>query len=136
MTPPEEKPTDRIIDQRIRNRIIETLELAASFDDQFEYQAHQVCHVPDQVILWWYDWVGDPIRPDFDPPVFSPAELEAILRYHAVMESICDQIPGRLPDLEHLVTTDYWQHLRAAAAEALAIFQLRGRFSEHHEHDS
>jgi hypothetical protein len=132
---PNDNPPPRLIAQRIRNRIIETLELVSSFEAQFQYQSHQVCHVPDQVILWWYDWVGDPIRPDFPAPVFSPAEVEAMHRYHAVVESVCDHTPGRLPDLEHLVTTPVWQHLRSAAAEALLTFQLRGRLSEDHEQD-
>lgn len=49
---------EHIAIQRIRNRVIEYLELASSFDNQSAYQAAvPYIHVPNEIINQWEDWV-------------------------------------------------------------------------------
>lgn len=92
------EPSPVVIAQRIRNRIIEYLELAASIEAQRAYPAHQLCHVPNEVIDQWEDRA----HADFSyhmPPVFSLAEQAAALDYQAVWLSTCDATPDPMPDL-------------------------------------
>ena len=50
-------PSERLVAQRIRNRIIEYLELAASYAAQEEYQRVAPINVPSEVMNQWEDWV-------------------------------------------------------------------------------
>ncbi|MEZ4222601.1 MAG: hypothetical protein R3B13_16795 [Polyangiaceae bacterium] len=123
--------TETVVLQRIRNRIVEYLELASCFDDQREYQARSPVHVPNEVINQWEDWVRDPN--DFAPPVFSAAECDAIKRYHAIWEDVANTTPVPLPSLEDCMHMPQWQRLREAALDALTVFRVRGRLSENVE---
>lgn len=129
----EESPSDQVIDQRIRNRIIEYLELASSFEDQRIYQSKAPVHVPNEIINQWEDWVPDPRRPHFSEPVFSREEQHAIIAYHHVWTEVCKATPKRLPSLEILFETAEWQRLRDAAVSASAVFAVRGRLPEDEE---
>lgn len=58
-----------VVDRRVRNRIIEYLELVASFADQRTYQASvPYVSASNEVICGWEDWfmVGNPER--YGPP--------------------------------------------------------------------
>ena len=53
----EDKPSLRVVEQRVGNRVIEYLELASSFAVQQEYERHvPLAHVPYEVINQWEDW--------------------------------------------------------------------------------
>jgi hypothetical protein len=132
MTADKESPTPRVVEQRIRNRIIEILELASSFERQHKYQSAQVCHVPNELLNQWWDWV-DLSRGEPGPPVYSAEEVAAIRRYDGVLNAVADSTPPWLPDLEQLVSTASWRRLRDEAAAALVVFLVRGRFSEDQE---
>ena len=121
-----------IVMQRVRNRIIEYLECASSYQDQREYQAHQVCHVPGEMINQWEDSVYADIDA-YAPPVFSQDEQAAMRRFQAAWESVCDDTPNPLPDLEVLIGTEPWDRLRAAAEAALRVFARRGKLDEERE---
>lgn len=51
-----DKPSRRVIEQRVRNRIIEYVELASSFEAQQEYERDvPIAHIPYEVINQWED---------------------------------------------------------------------------------
>jgi len=129
----EVQPSDQVINQRIRNRIIEYLELASSFEDQRLYQYKAPVHVPNEIITQWEDWVPDLPRAHFSEPVFSREEQDAIAAYHQVWTEVCEAIPMRLPSLEVLFDTAEWRRLRDAAISASAVFAVRGRLPEDEE---
>jgi hypothetical protein len=123
--------TPRYVRQRIRNRIIEYLELASSFDEQAEYQsAAPNIHVPSEVLNQWADWVSGDWREYIAAPVFTSDEIEAVARFHDVWSGVCDATPDDLPDLQDLVGTMPWRQLAAAASSALAAFHPNGRSPE------
>ena len=123
-----------LINQRIRNRIIEVLELASSFEAQLEYQSNApTVWVANEVINQWEDWVRDPRDPSFCPPVFTPEEQEAIASFYRVWDDVCENTPDPLPHLEELQKTESWERLRLAAKTALLVFQKRGRMSDEEE---
>jgi hypothetical protein len=131
MTAPE--PSRQIVQQRVRNRIIEYLELAGALDEQRQYQEAAQISVPVEVINQWEDWVPDPRDPFFSVPVFSTDEQSAIARFQDEWERVTAVLPDPLPDLDEIRRTPAWEHLRGAAIECLEAFLPRGRFPEEEE---
>lgn len=129
MSTPE--PSARLVLQRIRNRIIEDLELFSSFEKQRDY-ARQVpiCYVPYELIDDWWTWVETPRPAHFVDPVFTSLERDAVERFHAAWDEAAATLPDNFPPLEEVLNADYWARLRKSAQEALAVFQIRGKLSE------
>src|SRR5580658_7880249 len=114
-----------LLDQRNRNRIIEYLELASSYDEQQEFETNvPIVHVPNEVVNMWEDSVDSARIGDFTEPVYSPQEQIAIKQFHAVWDGVASDTPERLPPLSKLIGTEPWERLRIAAAHALAVFRL------------
>ena len=120
-----------LLAQRVRNRIIEILELSSSYEEQRTYQDKMpLVHVPHEVINQWEDWVNPLSVPELVAPVFSQEEVAAITTFHAVWEDVCDKTPNPLPDLSALQQGDHWSRLRDAACDSLAVLARRGRFPD------
>jgi hypothetical protein len=125
--------TEQVIAQRARNRIIEYLELASSFERQREYEVNvPIAHVPSEVICQWEDWVDEDRFEWYGPPVFSRAEAEAMKRFHATWDLAADRVDG-WPRLEEVQGLPEWVQLRDAAAEVLSVFSVRGKLPEDEE---
>lgn len=129
----EVDPTQQVVLQRIRNRIIEYLELASSFGVQRDYQSIAPVNVGNEIINQWEDLVRESHDPAFVAPVFSAAEQEAVAQFHKVWNAAAANTPDPVPDLEALFATAEWQRLRAAALLALRVFLARGKLSENKE---
>lgn len=123
-------PSERIVQQRLRNRIIESLELAASIEDQGEYQRRvPFVDVPVEVIHKWEDFVGQDWRRYYAAgDVFTPSEIDAIAEFDAVWNDVAERIPD-LP-LEALAGTADWKRLMEAANNSLQVFLRRGPLPE------
>jgi hypothetical protein len=110
------------------------LELAASLQDQVEYQAGApMIHVPHEIINQWEDWTfGDPSSwPEvLDRSVYSIEEIEAMQQFHATWDLVPRRTPDPLPPLPETQALTEWHNQRRAAAEALAVFHRRGRLPE------
>ena len=134
--PPEDpQPSPRVVEQRIRNRVIEYLELASSFDDQLQYQRNvEWVHIPVEIIEQWADSVrGDP-RTDSQPlSVYSADELHVMGDFHATWDRVADRTPYGDLSITDLQQLPEWDELRQAAISALAVFQQRGRMPEDRE---
>lgn len=130
-----EKVSDQMVAQRIRNRIIDYLELAASFAEQRHHlnTAPSFVHIPNEVINQWEDWVMTAWRHLYTAPTYSEEELQALWRFNDIWNGVADDTPNPLPSLEDLILTEPWQRLAIGAAEALQVFHVRGRFSEDRE---
>jgi hypothetical protein len=78
--PAEDQPSRRVVDQRVRDQIIEYLELASSFDAQLEYErsAPDFVDVLAEIINPWQDWVPTDPRSGTLPGVFSLDEAAAV----------------------------------------------------------
>jgi hypothetical protein len=128
----ERNISDRLLQQRIRNRIIEYLEVASSPDEQRDYERRvPVAQVPAEMIEQWSDSVDAEDLDWYAPPVFSRHENEAIRRFHDVWLVVVEQLPDPLPfTIEALIGTPLWDRLVAAARTALTIFEKRGRLDE------
>ena len=126
-----ERISDQLPHQRIRNNIIDYLELAASVDEQrrFERDVPMAC-VPNEMINLWEDAVISTDVEWYSGPVFSPDENAAIRAFHIVWDQVADETPDPMPpSIEALIGTEPWDRLAVAAREALSVFAVRGRFN-------
>lgn len=130
-------PSTRLVHQRIRNRVIEYLELASSYADQTEYQRNvPIANVVHEVINQWEDWVNrDPTEIDWAPGVFSEEELVVMTSFHDTWETVIARTRG-VNTLTEAHETVAWADLRAAAAAARMVFEHRGQMSEDIEEQS
>jgi hypothetical protein len=123
-----------VLAQRIRNRIIEYLETASSYEEQLAYQANApIAHVGAEMINQWEDWVHEHSQAVFTDPIFSQAEQQAIKDFNGVWDKVADDVPEPLPELSVLIETEPWRRLQEAALSALEVFQRRGKFDEEKE---
>lgn len=131
----ESQPSERVVDQRIRNRIIEYFELAASYDDQLAYEQNvPIAHVPYEVINQWEDWVpSGPLTAVRDPSVFSASELHEMYDFQRVWESTASALPDDYPPLRDVQALSAWDQLRQQATRALRVFEVRGKLPEDRE---
>jgi hypothetical protein len=131
----EDRPSERVVEQRIRNRVIEYFEVAASFDAQQKYARDvPIAHVPYEVINQWEDWVWKDPRSDPDlPTVYAADEVEALRQYQSVWDVACRAVSDDFPSLDQVQALPEWEQLRQAAESALGVFARRGRMPEDHE---
>jgi hypothetical protein len=113
---------------RLRNRIIEHLELVSSCSKQLAYQAAvPIAQVSGELFNGWGDWVADEAAiAQFGPPVFTPAEVSAIRQFNQQLETVAAATPDMLPPIDQFVATPEWQALSNAAKQALLVFAARG----------
>jgi hypothetical protein len=132
------RPSRRLVDQRIRNRIIEYFELAESYDAQLAYEKQvPFVYVPFELIEQWRDWVPEaPRSMDGDPGVFSAAELQAIEDFRAVWTAAAAAVGTDYPALRDVQSLPEWNQLRHHAEEASRVFRARGRLPEDREVES
>ena len=127
--------SDRVVEQRIRNRIIEYLDLAGSYEEQVVYQAAvPFVTVAYEVINQWGDCVPtDPRQVARNVGVFSADEVHAMCAFQAVLDRVADAVPDDHPRLEDVQALPEWDQLRSAALAARAVFAVRGKMSEDDE---
>ncbi len=121
-----------VVDTRIRNQIMEYLQLVSSAAQQKDYQRRvSDVNVPTELICSWEDWM--PVEEgaqDFAPPVYSAEEWEAIEKYGRTWDVVAAATPEEMPSLEEFIGTLEWGRLKQAAEDALSVFQRRGVFEE------
>ncbi|MES2102961.1 MAG: hypothetical protein V4634_03020 [Pseudomonadota bacterium] len=127
-TPTVHPAIDPAVLFRVRQHVIEYLDLAASFDEQRAYQRRSPgVNVPGEVLHQWEDWLTEDWQQRYADPAFSDGERAAMLAYHQIIVPLANGAVDSSQELEYLCGTPLWQGLRAAAAEALAIFMVRGQ---------
>ena len=130
VTPPMPEPSKRLVLQRVRNRIIEYLELASSFDAQRQYEFQVPIAVVPEIVDSWEDSVVEGWEATFVAPVFSKDERVAVARFDKTLSDITASLPDQTPDLSEVQRSVSWSRLRDVAADALAVLVKRGKLSE------
>jgi len=126
MNAPE--PNPMVVQQRVRNRIIEVLQDFASFDRQRDYASKvPYISVPNELLEEWRGWF-EPCR--FAPPVFNRHERGAAERFNSAWSAVVETFDWDSPSLESVQAKDQWKDLRDEAQLALAMFLARGKLSE------
>jgi hypothetical protein len=133
-TSEKNRPTRQVLLQRVRNRIIEYLEVASSFEEQRKYQdAAPQLSVPIEVINQWEDWVSERWETELVEPVFSNRERNAIREFYALWKDVNQKLPEPLPKLDALFQLPAWEALRDGASMLSQTFAKRGKLSEEAE---
>jgi hypothetical protein len=130
-----DQPSDRVVEQRVRNRVIEYLEVTASFEAQQEYERDApIAYVPYEVINQWEDWVGNDPRSNPDiSDVYDRPEVEAMCQFQSAWEVVVAVVPDDYPSLSDVQAIPEWETLRTTAEAALNVFMRRGKMPEDHE---
>jgi hypothetical protein len=128
---PNDQDFAQVLLQRVRNHLIEYLEVAASFEAQraFQEQSPEL-DVPNEIIQQWSDWISPDWEKELVTPVFSEHELIAIRQFQTIWQAITQDLVQPLPTLLILQHSPLWEKLRTCAEQTLSIFMTRGRFSE------
>lgn len=121
-------PSSRIIDQRVRNRIMEELlGLAGGNENVRQIGA-------DEYFEAFYDWVphrGECIRPN---STLSQEEAALLLKVSIAVDEACDATP-KLVSADEVIDTGWPERIKPLARSALDQMLKRGRFSEEVEED-
>lgn len=121
-------PSSRIIDQRVRNRIIEELMGLADGNENVRQIG------ADEYFEAFYDWVphrGDGIRPN---SALSQEEADLLLKVSIAVDEACDATP-KVVSADELIATGWPERIKPLARSALEQMLKRGRFSEEVEED-
>lgn len=125
------RPSEQVLLQRVRNQLIDYLEVASSFAEQRRYQTKSPqLHAPTEIIEQWADWVGPDWQEGFKAPVFSADELRVIGQFQTIWTALKSRMPEPMPSLELMQTESMWEELRRAAALTYACFLRVGKMSE------
>lgn len=119
------KPSDKLIEQRVRNRLIE------SFDVFADEAAVDVLGT-DGIIEIWYDYVDNDWIQLSNQPVYTEEELASIHRFHELLESVYKKLPSTF-NISDLVSCKEWAELSALAQESHDIFMKNGLSDEEKE---
>ncbi len=127
----QEEVDNQVLLQRIRNRMIESLEVSADFEQQWEYQRSVPwVNVPTEIIECWSDCYHGHDPTWLSSPVFTADEVAAVTKFDHQWRETVNQTPRNIPNLSDVQQLETWKQLRAAAQLALAVLAKRGRLSE------
>src|SRR4051812_41255600 len=115
-----ETPFARVVDQRIRNRLIEYLE----FVSDSEYKPPQLGF--DELLNQWEDWVSRPITENLFPaPVYTEDEVEMLRHVDLAWEAFCDATPRSIKDEAAAIRLHEWAVFVRVARQTLNTFSRR-----------
>ena len=121
-----DKISNTLLRQRVRNRLIEYFEWAASLETIAGFGAFETINA-------WEDWVASPDLSWFQEPVFSRQEKDAIATFYSVWDAAAEATEEDIFDAAKLSQQEAWIRFQQEAAGALKTFLERGRFSEEEE---
>lgn len=114
-----------ILQQRIRNRIIENLERV--LDSKTAPPALGF----NELVNSWYDWTGDPLQADeFSLPVYTPEEDLALRAVNLAFDNFCKATPASIEDEDLTLALVEWVAVVSSSEKALAEIMKRGRLPE------
>lgn len=126
----EKQPSDRLVDQRIRNRIMEAVKTLADGDDGARREW------PNRYFENFYDWI--PHRDDGEMPsitTVSGHERDLLAKVSGLLDDACDATPKNMT-ANGLIATGWPKRIQPVAAQALNLMRERGRFSEDQEEEA
>ena len=119
---------ERLIDQRIRNRIIEMLEWVI----ECEHTAPDLGL--EELVNAWDDLVDSPFQPDrFPDPTYTDEERQSLRAVSAAMDAFCVATPQKIIDQDGALMLSEWKTLTSRAKDAYTCLMNRGRLPEDRE---
>ncbi len=125
-----EQVTQRVVEQRIRNRIMEYLLGVSEFESDPGVQ-----DLNDLVNDWEFN-INGPFSPrEFPLPPYTHQEVMALEAVDVAWNRFCNATPQTIKDEEAAFALPEWAQFRTEARAALDVFLQRGKLSEDVEVD-
>ncbi|WP_146132753.1 hypothetical protein [Hasllibacter halocynthiae] len=121
-----EEISKQLLYQRLRNRVIELLDLYSSLDDIATLGAFETIDMVD-------DWL--PLDYAAAPKVFSEKERVVIAKFLMLSNAAADATDEDTWKVDWFRDSEEWVNVSRFSEQALAVFCERGRFSEESEED-
>jgi|TARA_R110002050_G_scaffold244010_1_gene380609 hypothetical protein len=123
----EEKPSERIVEQRVRNRIMEEIWGLSKGD------INVAAAGPTEWFESFFDWFPYDGEPDWYPAM-TAKEATAVKQVCILMQqAILDSDIPKNPTVDEICQTGWPQRIAPVAKQALDLMLARGRFSEDDE---
>ena len=119
-----EKISQQLLYQRLRNRVIELLDMYSSLDDIATLGAYEMINLVDDYL---------PLDYADAPKVFSEKEKVAIAKFMKLATAASDATEENTCSVDWFRSSKEWVSVSRFAEQALAVFTERGRFSEESE---
>ena len=91
----ESEPSRLLVEQRVRNRLIEYLEMVCA------YESDPPPWDLNETVNQWDDWTGGEkflTEEHFPTPVYSREEAVSLVREHKSLSAFCDSTPQNIVD--------------------------------------
>jgi len=118
--------SDRLLKQRLRNRIIEVIDMLVDSDDAIKKIG------TDEILECWFDNVDDEKLGFYDSPVFTQKETELVTELHQIIDESCELIPTTWKPSD-VASCGPWGKIVTKANVAFEVFKKRGCFDEEKE---
>lgn len=117
--------SSQTIDQRVRNRVIEYLEMLANYEnDPPPWDINET-------VNQWEDWIVSPAtRDQFPGPVYSELEALQLVEVDTAWTAFADAPPSSIQSDQLAKRCPEWVAFITAAKRALECLNLRGRLPE------
>jgi hypothetical protein len=121
------QPSERVVEQRLRNRVMESLETLAAGDvGVLEIGAGEYFNQ-------FYDWIDDDSPWEWrDWSSFAPGEVEALEEVLKLVDAACEATPQYVSE-EDLIASGWPTRIQPVAAKSLQLMCDRGWFDEETE---
>lgn len=117
--------TSQLVHQRIRNRIIETLEIIV------ESEVSVPAYGFDELVNDWDDYVRIEMPDDeFPTPVYTATEIALMRDVTRAVDALSKATPQSIPNDDATLALPEWGQLVATAQNALGEMLKRGKLSE------
>lgn len=127
--PTEEKPSERLVEQRVRNRIMEEIWGLSEGDSGVATSG------PTEWFETFFDWFPYTGEPDWYPAM-TAEEASAVREVCKLMQrAIADTDISKHPTVEDIIRTGWPERIAPTAKRALDLMLERGRFSEDEEEE-
>ena len=123
----DKHPSERLIDQRVRNRIMEAVHTIADGEEGVRREW------PDDYFENFYTWI--PHHSDGNMPsnsTIGPEERTGLLELSAILDKACDATP-KIMTADEFIDTGWPKRVQPIAQKVLRLMLERGRFSEDQE---
>jgi hypothetical protein len=124
-----DRPSERLVEQRLRSRAMEALETLSDGDDGVRTagvaeNVNEFFDVIDDEAPWhWQEWT-----------CFTPGEVEALDQVQQLLNAACAATPQVCSE-KVFIGSGWPARIQPPAAEALELMRARGRFREDVEED-
>jgi hypothetical protein len=124
-----EEPSDRVIDQRARNRIIEAVLTLAQGDEGVRREW------PTEYFESFFDWVPYRSAKWTSNTALDQLEVAKLVELAGLVDRASDATAG-ITDAEEFIATGWPSTIQPLAQETLNLFSRRGRFDEMEEEET